>query len=121
MEVRHDIVEQAVGLTGIEERQNMGMGKPGDKANLPEEPLGSDRDGELRVNDLEGDVAVMPEVVGEIDRGGATPPQKGEAPIRLPFDSVPIGERRRETFVSRYHSMWDQGYRSIWGSEKGSQ
>ena len=40
-----------------------------------EEPLGAERGGQLRAQHLEGDRPVVPEVVGEVDRGHAAAAQ----------------------------------------------
>ena len=47
------------------------MLEPGGEADLAEEALGAEGGGELGVEDLEGDVAVVLEVLGEEDRGHA--------------------------------------------------
>ena len=56
------------------------MGEPGGDADLAEEALGAHRGGELRVDHLEGDGPVVPEVVGEVDGGGAAAAEQGELP-----------------------------------------
>ena len=103
--VRHDVVEEPVGLAGVEQRQDVGMGEAGDDADLPEEALGAHRGGELRVDHLEGDRPVMSEVVGEVDRGGAAAAQEREAPVGLPLDPVALLKRDRETLVHG-HRHW---------------
>ena len=57
-------------------------------ADLAEEPLAAERGAELGVQDLDGDVAVVPEVVREVDRGHA-------AGAELALDAVAVGERGR--------------------------
>jgi hypothetical protein len=52
---------------------------------LLEEPLGADDRGELGAKHLDGDLAIVPLVVGQVDRGHA-------AGAELPLDRVAIGE-----------------------------
>jgi len=103
--VRHHVIEEPVGLAGVEQRKDMRVGKAGDGADLPEEALGSHRCRELRVDDLEGHRPVMPEIVGEEDRGGAAATQEREAPVGLPLDQVALLKRDRETLVHG-HRHW---------------
>ncbi len=51
---------------------------------LGEEPLGADHRGQLGPEDLDGDLALVPEVVGEVDRGHAARPE-------LALDAVAVG------------------------------
>ena len=95
------------------------MGEPGDEADLPQEALGSTDAASSRVHHLERDGAVVPEVVGEIDRGGAAPAQEGQVAVRPPLDSISVGEGGGETFVHREHGedlevRPTEGYRH-WG------
>ena len=55
---------------------------------LGEEALGTDDGGEFGAEDLDGDGAVVLEVVGEVDRGHA-------ALAQLPLDAVAVGEWQR--------------------------
>ena len=43
------------------------MGERGGEVDLAQEPLAAERLGEVRVEDLDGDVAVVLEVAGEVD------------------------------------------------------
>jgi hypothetical protein len=61
----------------------------GGDPDLPEEPLGSERGGELGAQHLERDGPIVPEVVGEIDGGHA-------ATAKLALDPIAIGQGGRE-------------------------
>ena len=61
------------------------MVQGGGGPDLPEEPVGPDGQGQLRTQDLEGHLAPVLEVLGEVDRGHPAGPE-------LPLDLVPIGE-----------------------------
>jgi len=63
----------------------MGMLQPGGELDLPEEPVGAEHGGQLRVEHLERDRAVVLPVVGQEDRGHATPTQ-------LPLEAVAVGQ-----------------------------
>ena len=45
----HHVVEKPVGFTGVEKRQNVGVGQLGRDLDLPQEPLGAERGGEVRL------------------------------------------------------------------------
>ena len=51
------------------ERKDVGMAEPGGDLDLAQEALGAERGRQLGVEDLERDLAVVPEVLGEVDRG----------------------------------------------------
>ena len=61
------------------------MLEPGGDADLALEPLGAERRGELRMEHLERDRAVVPEVLREVDRGHA-------AAAELALEPVAVGE-----------------------------
>jgi hypothetical protein len=82
---RHDVVEEAVGGARIEQRQDMRVLQRRRGLDLDHEPLGAEDGGELRFQDLQRDVAVVLEVLGEIDRGHA-------ALAELALDRVAVGE-----------------------------
>jgi hypothetical protein len=63
----------------------MGMLEPRGKVDLPLEALGTERGGELGEKNLEGNRAVMPDVIGEIDDGHA-------ATTELALEGVAVGE-----------------------------
>ena len=64
----------------------------GGELDLGQEPLGADHGGELGAQELERDLAVVPEVLGEIDGGHA-------AGADLAFDPVAVGERYLEAVL----------------------
>ena len=61
------------------------MGEPGGEPDLALEALGAECGGELGAEDLDGDVAVVLEVVGEVDGGHA-------ALAQLALEAVAGGE-----------------------------
>ena len=70
------------------------------RLDLAQEALGAERGGELGAQDLDRDLAVVPEVLGEVDRGHA-------ARAELALDPVAVGERRVEAVRGCGH--WGQG------------
>lgn len=48
------------------------MLQPRGGLDLRKEPLGAEREGEFLVDDLDRDLAIVSQVVGEVDRGHAT-------------------------------------------------
>lgn len=79
----HHIVEEAVGLSRIEQRQNMGVLESRRGSDLGEKAFGAQHGAEVVVEHLDGHVARMAEVLGEIDRGHA-------ALAELALDAVAI-------------------------------
>ena len=65
------------------------MIEPSTDADLPQESLGAERGGDLGVHHLERHVAVVAEIVREIDRGHA-------AAAELALDRVAAGQLRPE-------------------------
>src|SRR6476620_7984683 len=57
--------------------------------NLREKALGADHGGELRLQDLDRDLTVMPEVFGQVDRRHPAAPEAA-------LDDVSAGKRRAE-------------------------
>ena len=87
--VRADVVQPAVGLAGIDERQDVRVGEPRRDADLAQEALRAERGRQGRVEDLDRDLAAVLAVLGEIHRRHPAAPD-------LAFDGVALGERRGE-------------------------
>ncbi len=83
---RHHVVEEAVRLAGIEQAEDVRMVELGGELDLSLEPLGAHRGRQLGVQHLDGDVALVPEVVREEDGGHA-------AGAQLALDAVAIPQR----------------------------
>ena len=69
---RHDVEQQAVGGTGVEQREDVGVLKRRGELDLGEEALGAQDRGKFRVKDLDGDWPVMPQVFRQVDGGHAS-------------------------------------------------
>ena len=85
LDVRHHEVEEAAGLAGVVERQDVRMLQAGRHLDFAEEPLAAERGGELGPQHLERHLAPVPEILGEVHRGHA-------AGADLPLDAVAVGE-----------------------------
>jgi hypothetical protein len=95
-DVWHDVVEQAVCLAGVVERYDMRMSETGNCFDLTEEAVRTDSGSQLGVQDLDCDLAVVPQVLGQEDRSHPT-----ATDLRL--DSVAVRESRPETFQQVRH------------------
>ena len=92
--VGHDVIEEtstrAVArvprLSRVEQRQQVGVLQVGGDADLGQEAFGAEDGGELGAEDLEGHLAVVLEVVGEVDRRHA-------ALAELALDAVAVGDQ----------------------------
>ena len=71
LDERHGEPQAAGGLARVVDRQDMRVLEPGGELDLALEPLGAEGGGELGEEDLEGDRAVVPEVLGQVDDGHA--------------------------------------------------
>ena len=77
-------------FTRVEQRQNVRMLQIRRGLDLGQKPLGADDGGELGAQDLDRDLAVVLQILGEVHRGHA-------ARAELPLDAVAVGEGGGET------------------------
>ena len=96
LHVRHDIVEEAVGLTGVVQREYVGVGEAGGDLDLAQEPLGPEHGRQLRVQHLDGHLAAMLDIVREVHRRHAAPPE-------LALDDVAVLQRGPQAFQPVAH------------------
>ena len=96
LDVRHYIVEEAVGGARVEEGEDVRVLKACRGLDLLDKALGAEDGGELGLQELEGDLAVVLEVVGEEDGGHA-------ALAEVAVNAVAAGEGGVETFGLRGH------------------
>ena len=75
LDERHDVVGGALHLARVEQAEDVGVLQGGDGLDFAQEPLGTDHGGELGAEHLDGDLAVVLEIVGEVDGGHAALPQ----------------------------------------------
>ena len=71
LDIRHHIEKEGVGLARIEQRQDVRMLQIRRRFDFSEETLGSNDSGQLGLQDFEGDVAFVLQVLGKVDRGHA--------------------------------------------------
>jgi hypothetical protein len=88
--VGHDVVEEAVGLAGIDQPENVRVLEIGGDLDFGEEAFAADHGAQLGVEHLDGDSSAVLQVLGEVDGCHA-------ARAELPLDPVAVGEGRRET------------------------
>ncbi len=84
--VRHDIVQQALGLAGIVDGQDVGMGQAGGDLDLSKEPVLALVETGLDLEQLERHLPLVLGVVGQVDHSHPAPPQltlDGVAPAKL--------------------------------------
>ncbi len=98
VDVRHHVVEEIARLTGVVQRHYVRMGEPRGDLDLLEEPFRADRGRELRVQHLDGHVAVVLAVVGKIDRGHSPTPEDA-------LQGVSVRERRPECVGRVAHEL----------------
>jgi hypothetical protein len=98
----HDVVEGAIGLSRVVERQEIGVVQLGCYPDLPEKPLPSQNLGQAEVEHLERNVPVVLEVACEIDHGHA-------AVADLALDGVTILQNRREVILELRQTDFRKG------------
>ena len=96
LHVGHDVEEQLAGLARVVDRQDVRVGESGGELDLAEEPVGADRGREVRPEDLQGDLAVVAEVLGEEHDGHA-------ALAELALEAVAAGETAFELLLQFVH------------------
>ena len=88
---RHGEPEPAGRLAGIVHGEDVGVVETRGEPNLPNEPLRTQHLRKLRMQNLQGDRTVVPEIAGEIDRGHA-------ATAELALERVAVRQGGFETF-----------------------
>ncbi len=89
LDVRHDVVELAVGRTGVEERKDVRVLKAGGRLDLGQEPLRAEHGTQLRMQDLDRNLSVVSEVLRQEHRGHPARPE-------LALETVALRERGGE-------------------------
>ena len=68
LHIGHHIEEEAVRLSRIVQRQDVGVLELRRGLDLGQEAFGTDDGSEFRLQDFEGDLALVLEVIGQVDR-----------------------------------------------------
>ena len=68
LDVGHDVVQEAVGFTGVDQCQDVGMIELGRDLDFVEEPLGPNDRCQFRPEHLYRDLTVVLQVLGEVNR-----------------------------------------------------
>ncbi len=85
LHIGHHVVEEPAGFTRVDEGEDVGVLEARGEMDLGEEPLGAHGGGQLGAEDLDGDVALVLQVVGPPDRGHP-------ALAQLPLQDVAVRE-----------------------------
>ncbi len=94
----HDVEQERVRRAGVEERQDVRMLQRCRGLDLDHEPLGSEHRGEFGLQDLDRDLAVVLQVLGEVDRGHS-------ARTEFALDAIAVGEGRRQAGCELGHRI----------------
>ncbi len=86
LDERHHIIEEARGVSGVVQRQDVRVLQPGGDLDLLDEPVRPDLRRQLGMQHLDRDAAVMLQVFGEEYGGHPPTPQ-------LPLHGIAVGER----------------------------
>ena len=82
---RHDVEQEATRFARVVQRQDVRVLQVGRRANLGEKALGTERGGEIRVQHLDCDIAIVLEIVREIHGGHA-------ADTEFAVNAIAVGE-----------------------------
>ena len=83
---RHDVVRGAVHLAAVDQAEDVRVLQRRDGLDLTQEALGADDGGQLGTQHLDGHLAPVLEVLGEVDRGHA-------ALAQLALEAVAVGDQ----------------------------
>src|SRR3989441_3451755 len=97
---RHDVVEQSVGFSRVDETEDVGVLEMRSDLDLFQEPIGADDGRQLRAQFLEGDMPIVAYVVCEVDRRHAASAEQA-------LDAIAAGEggTRSEEHTSELQSL----------------
>jgi len=92
LHVGHHKEKEALGLAGVMKGKNMRVSEIGHRLDFPKEPLCAQGPSQLRIEHLHGDLAMMLQVLGQVDGGHP-------AATDLAVESITVGEGRPEAFL----------------------
>ena len=99
LDVRHDVVEEAVGLARVVHRQDVRMAELRRDLDLAQEPVGAERGGQLRPHHLHRHLAMVLQVRGQVHR-------RHPALAQDPLDLVAAGQRLGRPVAPRTRRSW---------------
>ena len=99
LDVGHDVEQESVGRAGIEQRQDVRMLQRRRRLDLLHEPLGAEHRGELGLEELERDLAIVLQVGAQIHRRHA-------ALTEMALDAVAAREGRVQAVGLLGHEGW---------------
>jgi hypothetical protein len=92
LHIGHDVVEEPLDLTRVEQWQNVGVAQIGGDFDLAQEAIGAHGIGQLGVQHLESHGAPVPQVAGEVHRGHAATTQLALQGVAVSQGSLQVGE-----------------------------
>ncbi|CAA9302889.1 MAG: hypothetical protein AVDCRST_MAG40-471, partial [uncultured Gemmatimonadaceae bacterium] len=95
LDVRHDVVEEPVGLARVDEREDVRVEELRGDLDLAQEAVGADPAHEVRPQHLHGDRAAVPQVLGEVHGGHAAAPELAPKVVALGDCALQPAERCR--------------------------
>ena len=96
---RHGEPELPGGFAGVQDGEDVGVLQAGGGLDLPLKPLRAERLRQVREEHLEGDRALVPQVVSEVDRGHAAAAQLTLEPVAVREGSAELVEEIGHTRI----------------------
>jgi hypothetical protein len=101
--VRHHVEQEAAGIARIEEWKNVGVLQICRRPDFSQKPLGTQDLSKIRFEDLDRDLAVVTQVLRQVNRRHCARPDLTE-------NRVPAAQRRREEFLRFDHAPMAFGF-----------
>ena len=102
LDERHHVVEEAVGVAGVEHAEDVGVLQAGGHLDFAGEPVGAERGRQFGAEHLDRHPAVVLQVLGEVHRGHA-------ALAEFPFDAIASSQRGSQSVVGVSHRLVEWG------------
>src|SRR5438445_5201704 len=102
LDVGHHVIECAVRLPRIVDREDVRVAEVGYELDLSPEPFGSERKADVVAQDFDGDLSIELEILGEVDRG------KGPV-TELTLDLVAGSDGRAQALERGWHAHTSMG------------
>ena len=104
LDVRHDVIEETLGLSRVDQGQDPGVIQPGRNVDLTLEALEADTRGQVGMENLDRNRSTVLQILGQVHRRHA-------ATTDLPLQVVAVAERGLEAILKIGHEVRGPGSR----------
>ncbi len=93
-DIRHEVVQQPIGLIGVDQRHDVRVGEPGGDVDLPVEALDAEAGGELGMEHLHGHGPGVLPLLRQEHRRHTAPTQPALHGVAVPQCSLQTGQEQ---------------------------